>query len=441
MINNYNWLRPGAKLKRWIILGIIGILMICIGVYPLIQMIFQESASQTNNIQLILPGILLIIISIKQGFTSLISVIASSKLDQTMRQEDINRALYNKRILVRGPKIVAIGGGTGLSALLRGVKRYTSNITAIVTVADDGGSSGMLREDLGILPPGDIRNCILALAETEPIMKDLLQHRFTEGSLKGQSFGNLFIAAMTAISPSFEEAIKEIANVLAVTGNVIPVTNQSVTLCAQLEDGTIIEGESKIPTGQILSSSPIKRVFLKPESPQPLIEAIEAIEDADAIVLGPGSLYTSIIPNLLVRDMANSIHKSRAIKIYVPNIMTQPGETTDYTVSRHVKAIIDHHGQNFLNYIVVNNEDVPQAIVDRYREEGAVVVQLDRKKLDEWGIKTIEAPLISTHGDYLRHDSLKLAKTIMGIVLGTALKKDKRRILDYFFLKELLKKR
>ena len=259
----------------------------------------------------------------------------------------------------RQPRIAAIGGGHGLSAMLRGLKTYTKNITAIVTVADDGGGSGMLREDLGMLPPGDIRNCIMALANTEPTMQQLLNYRFTDGSLAGQSFGNLFLAAMNGISGSFDEAVHRMGDVLAITGRVLPVTNQDVRLEAEFHDGSRVLGESKIFYAKKINNSRIRKVRLVPERPAALPESVQAIRDADIVVIGPGSLYTSIIPNFLVDGIADAIRRSRAVKALVLNVMTQDGETEGYTASDHVKAILHHAGPNVVDVCVANSRPVP----------------------------------------------------------------------------------
>ena len=232
-------------------------------------------------------------------------------LNVSLDSKKLENLIYEKRLLVKGPKIVVIGGGTGLSTMLRGLKYYTSNITAIVTVADDGGGSGDLREDLGMLPPGDIRNCILALADTEPLMEELLQYRFKDGRLKNQSFGNLFLAAMDGISNNFEEAVHKMSSVLAVTGKVMPVTLDNVILKAKLKNGIIVEGESNIPEESIKNNSCIDKVFIEPKNARAIKEAVEAIIEADAIILGPGSLYTSVIPNLLVKDIADALQKHK----------------------------------------------------------------------------------------------------------------------------------
>ncbi|AFK86347.1 MULTISPECIES: YvcK family protein [Thermoanaerobacterium] len=316
---------------------------------------------------------------------------------------------------LNGPKVVVIGGGTGLSTMLRGLKKYTHNITAIVTVADDGGGSGVLREDLGMLPPGDIRNCILALANTEPTMEKLLQYRFTDGMLKGQSFGNLFLAAMNGISNSFEEAVKKMSEVLAVSGKVLPVTLDDVKLKAKLKNGIVIDGESLIPKLQMKEKSPIERIFLEPKDAKPVKEALTDIMDADEIILGPGSLYTSIIPNLLVNDVCEAIEDSKAIKVYVCNIMTQPGETIGYDANAHVDALF-LHGLKSLDYVIVNNGEIPYEYKDRYKEDMSQPVSYDVESFKQKGIKVIEKDVLAIRNNYIRHDEQKLAEILMGLL-------------------------
>ena len=311
-------------------------------------------------------------------------------------------------------KIVAIGGGHGLSTMLRGLKRYTKDITAIVTVADDGGGSGMLREDLGILPPGDIRNCILALANTEPTMEQLLDYRFTEGSLAGQSFGNLFLAAMDGISGSFDEAVHRMGEVLAITGRVLPVTNQSVHLEAEFVNGSRVLGESKIFYAKKRNDCRIRQVRLVPEHPKPLPESIEAIAQADLILLGPGSLYTSIIPNLLVDGVAEAIAKSRALKILVMNIMTQDGESDGYTGADHVRALLHHGAPGIIDVCIANNAVIGEAILAPYRQEGVEQLRLEREEIEAMGIQVEEYPM-ATGERYIRHDTYALASAIMEV--------------------------
>lgn len=310
-------------------------------------------------------------------------------------------------------KVVVIGGGTGLSTMLRGLKQYTSHITAIVTVGDDGGGSGKLREDLGMLPPGDIRNCILALADTEPLMEDLLQYRFTEGSLKGQCFGNLFLAAMAGISENFEDAVQKMSSVLAVKGKVIPVTLDDMKLIAELENGEIIEGESKIPSEVIVRNTRIKKIAIKPIDAKPLEEAIKAINNADVIIMGPGSLYTSIIPNLLVKGIPEAICKSPAKKVYISNVMTQPGETDGFKVSNHLKVLMDYGVAENIDYVIANNGIIPPDIKEKYAKENAELVVLDYENISNLNVNVIEADLIKITKRYVKHNAEKLAELIM----------------------------
>ncbi|MDU5223637.1 MAG: YvcK family protein [Finegoldia magna] len=316
-----------------------------------------------------------------------------------------------------GKKIVTIGGGTGNSILLRGVKNFTSNITTIVTVADDGGGSGVLREDLGMLPPGDIRNCLVALANTEPIMEKLINYRFSNGQLKGQSLGNLLIAAMNDICGDFNEAIKEISNVLAITGKVLPMTLDNVKLFAELEDGSTIEGESNITFLNRKNGGKIKRVYTSPKLILPLKESIDSIMDADIVLLGPGSLYTSIIPNLLVTDISKALKETKAEVVYILNIMTQPGETNGYNVTDHVVAIIDHAKSNIIDKIVVNSKEVDKYAKYRYKSiENSTPIYItdeDRENMEKLGIEIIEADICDISYDYIVHDSNKLMKTIL----------------------------
>lgn len=324
--------------------------------------------------------------------------------------------LYDKSALIKGPRVVAIGGGTGLSTMLRGLKTYTSNIVAVVTVADDGGGSGLLRRELGILPPGDIRNCILALADTEPILEQLLQYRFRDGTLKGQSFGNLFLAAMNGISASFEEAVKRMSDVLAVTGRVLPVTLDNVTLCAELVDGSIICGESKIGKHNDFHSGTIKRVYLEPSDAKPLQDVLDAIGTADIILLGPGSLYTSIIPNLLIKGICPAIKKSNALKVYVCNVMTQPSETEGYSVFEHILALERHSCKGVVGCCIANNQPVPPELREKYRNDGADQVPIDRDKVVNAGIILIEQNIASFKNNLVRHDPVLLAETVMKLL-------------------------
>ncbi|MFY4774954.1 gluconeogenesis factor YvcK family protein [Metabacillus sp. RGM 3146] len=313
----------------------------------------------------------------------------------------------------RNSKIVIIGGGTGLSVLLRGLKQYPLDITAIVTVADDGGSSGRLRDELKIPPPGDIRNVLAALSDVEPLVEELFQHRFNKGnSLTGHSLGNLILAAMTNITGDFTHAIREMSKVLNVRGRVLPAANRSVFLHAEMDDGSVVSGESKIP----YSGKRIKRVFLTPQKIEPLPETLEAIREAELIILGPGSLYTSILPNLLVPKIGKEVCKSKAKKVYICNVMTQAGETLNYTATDHIKALYDHMDCAFINTVLVNKETIPDSIKERYEEELAEPVTCDPEELEALGLEVVHEQIVSYDNNVIRHDTNKVARLLYSIL-------------------------
>ena len=315
----------------------------------------------------------------------------------------------------RGPKITAIGGGTGLSTMLRGLKKYTKNLTAVVTVADDGGGSGLLRLDIGMPPHVDIRHCMESLANVEPIMERLLTYRFQEGSLAGQSFGNLILAALNGVTGSFEEAVAQMSQVLAITGRILPVTSADVQLEAVFENGARVVGESKISSFKKEQDCRIAHVALLPERPAALPAALQAIREADLILMGPGSLYTSVIPNLLVEGVVEAICRSEALKIYVCNIMTQEGETEGYTAADHVDALLSHGAPGLVDLCLANSAPVRPGLVEKYREEDAAPILVDRERIRAMGLELEEYPVASEGGDYARHDPDRLAAAVLDV--------------------------
>lgn len=312
------------------------------------------------------------------------------------------------KLMVRKPRIVVIGGGTGLGAILRGLKNITDQLTAIVTVADDGGSSGRLRKEFGILPPGDIRNCLIAMADLEPLMEQLMQYRFNGGSgLAGHSFGNLFLAAMTAITGDFQKAIEASVKVLAVRGRIFAATLDNVSLRAELQDGVMVNGESTISQ----SKAPIKRIYLEPTSAKAVPESLQALTEADLIIIGPGSLFTSVIPPLLVKEVLAAVKASTATKIYICNVMTQPGETDGFSAADHLRVLLDHTDRKLVDYMIINDQEVPPEAQAVYAEEGAAPVLPDREQVAALGVRPITAPLLNTNG-LVRHDADRLAKLL-----------------------------
>lgn len=414
------WFYPGMHIKRWLALTIIGVAIMTFGLSYIVREAYlsgytlpgfmyyvtlQFIPRYIRGAAFMIGAVGLIFFSIWKLNQSLISVLVPNR-DTT---ESLVNTIYTQRFLKRGPKIVAIGGGTGLATLLRGLKEYTGNLTAIVTVADDGGSSGVLRRELGVLPPGDVRNCIAALADAEPLVTRLFQYRFSDGSgLSGHSFGNLFIVAMSGVVGNFEEGIRQTSRVLAVRGQIIPSTLANVTLCARTEDEREIQGESLIGTANGEGEGRIKEVYLLPENPPAHPEAVRAILEADLVILGPGSLYTSVLPNLLVDGIRRSIMATSAPKVYICNVATQHGETDGFDVADHLGTIEDHIGKGIISYVLANS-NLPASIPKAPQSEA---VRLDAKVNN--GIRLVQADVISEDNRY-HHDSTRLAQAVMRI--------------------------
>lgn len=394
------WLRPGMGVKRWGLLLFAGLIMLAAGVPAPIPFTFLHPGFQA--LVFLVAGGAMVVLAVYGLNRSLLAAVRRTD------QGELVEVVYRHRHRQRGPKVVAIGGGHGLNTLLRGLKEHTDHITAIVTVADDGGSSGRLRRELGMLPPGDFRNCIAALSDAEGLVTQLFQYRFGDDSdLEGHSFGNLYLTAMTAITGSFEAALAESSRVLAVRGRVIPSTLAQVTLCAELAtpDGgwEAICGESKIGAGR----SRIQRVYLEPENPPAYPEAIRAILEADLIVAGPGSLYTSVLPNLLVPDLARAIASSSAAKVYVCNVATQAGETENYDVGAHIDALRSHVGAGLFQIVLANGAFLGD------RPPGAEWVLLPPPQTVDYRLVTRE---LVDHQHPWRHDPTRLAAALMEFV-------------------------
>ena len=395
---------PGVGVKRWLLVGALGIAVCSIGAAFLLRKLFELRFPNFlhwhfEGVLLLAAGILVILLAIYGLYRSIGPLIlASDSIDS------LADTIYTRRSRGRGPRIVAIGGGTGLSVLLRGLKAYTDNLTAIITVADDGGSSGRLRKELGVLPPGDFRNCLVAMSDAETLLTDLFQYRFDQGDgLKGHSFGNLFIAAMADVTQSFEQALYESSKVLAVHGQIVPATLTNLSLSALLKDGLTIHGESSITA----HGGQIDRLYINPQNAQAFPPAVEAIEQAQLIVIGPGSLYTSILPNLLVSDIAEALRAATASTIYVCNVATQHGETDGYSVADHLEELQRHTFPTIASYIVANNN--PRALGDEFAGEPVVD---DGRPLKH---ALLELGDLANPEHLVRHDSTSLAETIIGV--------------------------
>ena len=411
------WLYPGMHLKRWLALLLAGIVILGLGAAIFLRDLYRTTAAPEIAIVYWLTGAWLepevraaLVAALGLALTGvgMWGLMRSVVSPFVGRNDSVLEVLYTKRYLARGPRIVAIGGGTGLSTLLRGLKGYSANITAVVAVADDGGSSGRLRQQLGIVPPGDIRNCIAALADAEPLMTQLMQYRFPSGSgLDDHAFGNLFIAAMTAVTGDFEEAVRESNRVLAVRGQVLPATSVPLNLSARLASGKTLYGQVGIAT----ADEPIEQVFIEPADVRATGEALERILEAEMIVLGPGSLFSSVLPNLLISDVRDALAASAGLKAYVCNVATQPGETQSMTASAHLEALFNHVGEDLIDYVILNRN------TDARRPEGwrAEPVEVDVRRLEELPVVIIEEDVIDPANAH-RHDPAKLAAALMRLL-------------------------
>jgi uncharacterized cofD-like protein len=440
------WLYPNLGVKRYFLLAVLGIFIFAGGLAVMsfgetlgyLESRFREIIYMLTGKQMIsvVPagilimflGIVTIYIALKKMLKSIISALLPGNEDA------IVDVMYSRRQLKRGPKIVVVGGGTGLSTLLKGLKVYTSNLTAIVTVGDDGGSSGRLRRELGILPPGDVRNCLVALADKEEIMEDLFSYRFESGTLAGHSLGNLFLAGLAGRFGDFQEGIEQVGKVFALRGEVYPSTLSPVTLEACFEDGRSINGETAIRT----TPGKIKYLKISPSNCQPLPGALKAIEEADMVVLGPGSLYTSVLPNILVQGIREKIAAVKAPCVYVCNIMTEPGETDNFTVADHLRVIIEHGGGDLVDLVLAAKEEIPPEVVERYQSEGAALVTGDRESIEKMGVHYHESTFY-TGGEVVRHDPNKLAKELMWLLFRLKPMNERIDLVDSYLLNRKLK--
>lgn len=410
------WLTPGMQVKRWLLMLLAGVTLLALGIAYLLIDLYQTAslpstlqpaaaALTLQTLPQLARAFLFAAVGLSMAVAGLVglnrSLIGAVRPDGGRRLVDL---VDRRRRSRSGPKIVAIGGGTGLSTLLRGLKEHSSTITAIVTVADDGGSSGRLRRSLGVHPPGDFRQCIAALADTEPLMESLFEYRFGDGDLGGHAFGNLFVVAMTGITGSFESALRASSRVLAVRGTIVPATLEHVTLFAELADARVLRGEHQVPRGD----APIRRVFLEPSDPPAYPEAVAAILDADLVVLGPGSLYTSVLPNLLVPDIANALTATGASVLYAANVATQPGETDGYSLDDHLGAIHEHLGRQVVQLVLANDNLAP-VLPDSW---GVTAV---RPELREGGPVLVTGDLVN-EARPTRHDPDKLAAATVDLI-------------------------
>ena len=444
-----SWLCPGIQLKRWLLLFTAGVIVCAFSLAVLFnnqvmgmaeELLFRISYLTTgkygNSVTYVigitgmLLGICVMIYAVKRIVRSVVEAVSPESSGSLME------TIFTQRKLSSGPAITAIGGGTGLSTMLRGMKFITGNCTAVVTVGDDGGSSGRLRQDLGIIPPGDLRKCLVAMADREQLMERVMQFRFKGDSyLSGHSLGNLFLAAVAETEGGMEQGLEAASQLFNVRGKVIPSTLQSIQLAADMTDGTFVLGQAEIAQAR----KKVRRLRMIPEKVPAVKSAVEAILNADILILGPGSLYTSVICNLLVPEIREAVLQSKAIKIYICNVMTQPGETDGYGAYDHVKAMIDYAGKQFLDYVVVNSQEISEEQKKIYKAKDQEPITPDIEKIEQLGIKVIPARLVSK-SDMVRHDPQKLAQVIMSLTYRLRLFGRGFVFFDYFFMRHNMRK-
>ncbi len=409
-----DWLYPGIGLKRWLALAVAGALLLVYSLAMLAGVLWSDDLlrglgwgglvdSPHAAAVLALDGVVI-------GAATLALGARRAWVWRRTNPETASE-IRTSIALAKGPRIAAVGGGHGLAALLSGLKAETSNITAVVTMADDGGSSGRLRRELGLPPPGDIRNCLVALADDESLMSRLFQHRFADGGLEGHSFGNLFVAALAEVTGDFERAVYESTQVLKVRGRVLPATLDDVVLHAQLEDGVQVSGQSTIATGDRVP----RRVWLAPAEPHALPQVVDAVLLADMVVLGPGSLYTSVLPNLLIPAVRDALQRTRAIVVYVCNVMTQPGETDGYTAADHLDALYRHGVEGMIDAVLVSDSPVTGDLAAAYERAGANPVAVDDERLEAMGVRVVCDRLAKTE-DVVRHDPARLSEALLRLL-------------------------
>ncbi len=408
------WLKPGVRVKRYIILQLISIGTL---IYSIISLTMRDILTPNILIAYIALITLSLFLTVYSFFLAQRNILKVTLKNMAYKDKniDIRRLLYTESMLKKGPKVVIIGGGKGLSNILSGLKEFTSNITSIVAAFDDGGSTGKLMEEMDILPPGDIRRSLIALSSSEPCMEKLLGYRFKNGAVDNHSLGNLMIVAMTEIMGGFAPAIEKLSSIFNVKGKILPVSLDKAKLCAGLENGEIVVGEDNIRPRVLESKSRIKQIFLKDVEANPAPGVIEAINEADIIVLGPGSLYTSVICNLLVNEVGKAIIQSKAKKVMISNLMNEPGETSGYTLARHVNEIERYLGKHVLDYLIANNGEITEDMIYDFNQGASTPVTLDLPNIQNRTISVIEEDLVITAPNAILHDNLRVAEIIIEI--------------------------
>jgi uncharacterized cofD-like protein len=438
----FAWFKNSTKMKRWFCMILIGILCMCIGVSNILVYPEMSILRTCGVIALFVFGFTITILGIvfaQKRTLELLIEASDLRLEQGKRNININSLIFNKKIYDKGPNIVVIGGGNGLNTVLKGLKNYTSNLTAIVTVSDYGKSPTDSRKELELLPLDDIKDSLIALSYNEAEMNRILNYKFQNGNLKNLSFGDVYLYAMKESYGDFTESIEKSKDILNITGRVLPVTLDEVKICAELDNGIVVEEKDKIPEVVFDRVTKINRIYINPSNCVPAPGVLEAIRRADAIVIGPGSLYTNVIPNLLVKNVSKTIKESKAIKIYVNNIMTEPGQTDNFSISDHIKAIIDHVGKGIIDYCIYDTGEIIPEFVRRYNKNGQDLVEQDIAKAKELDVKLLQRNLSTITDDNIRHDPKAVAEAIIQIICDDLKYKDMQNDPQYIMLNSRLK--
>lgn len=441
----FRWFKSNTKIKRWILLIIIGILLCCYGMATVLTSRQMEFIDLAKIAGIFVLGFILIIYSIVAIQKRTLEILVrdtDNRLqtnDKKNKKAEVKSLIFNKRVYNQGPKIVVIGGGTGLNSVLKGLKNYTDNITAIVTVSDYGEQKTESRKLLEALPLDDVKESIVALSAKEDAMEKLMNFKFNNGKLSQMSFGDVYFLAMQELYRDFTESVKQSQNIFNMTGKVLPVTMEEIKICAELEDGTVIESKEKIPEVINNKTCKISRVFITPSNCKPAPGVLEAISEADAIIIGPGSLYTNVIPNLLVKGVAKAIKESKAFKVYVSNLMTEPGQTDNYTLSEHIKAINDHAGKGIAEYCIYDTGEIIPEYVRKYNMEGSEVVEQDTSKVKVEGVHLIQRNLSYIENGFIRHNPDAIAASIIQLICDDLKFNNMENNAQYMMLNNKLK--
>ena len=432
------WFKSSSKMKRWMFLILLGVIAIC---YAISKILVTNKLETVKDVVIIIIGFVIGFVAIIVGLVHMNKRTLELLVEETDKREEENlkSLIFNRKVYSQGPKIVVIGGGTGLNSVLKGLKKYTDNLTAIVTVSDYGEGSTDSRKMLETLPLEDIKESMVALATNEEEMNSLLNYKFEQGRLKSLSFGDIYLLAMQNIYQDFSKSVKQSSEILNITGRVMPVTMEEMTICAELEDGTVVESREEIPEIVNKKSSKINRIYINPTNCRVAPGVAEAIEEADAIIIGPGNLYTNVIPNLLVKGVTRAIKNCKGFKIYISNIMTEPGQTHEYTLSDHIKAIIDHVGEDVIDYCIYDTGEIVPEIIRKYNEEGSELVDQDTSKAKSMGMHLLKRDLATVDGEKIRHNPDAIAASIVELICEDLKFKDMQNNPEYMILNDRLK--